>query len=130
MQYYHFWPKWGQKSIFVKKQRHIRISHPQISLGGNFQVVSSILKFQPFLAILAFSNSQKWLKNQNFEKMKNTTPYICLDYRKTPKFKQSDQWCSLGRDPKFADKSDRHTYIQTNMHTYKHTYIHTYIHTF
>ena len=43
----------------------------QISLDGNFQVLRSILNFQPFLAILAFLSGQKWLKNQKFEKMKN-----------------------------------------------------------
>ena len=69
------------KNYFVESQYHVGIPHPQVSLGGNFQVLSSILKFQPSLAILAFLNGQKWLKNQNFEKMKNSPSDICLENR-------------------------------------------------
>ena len=37
------------KSLRISKiQHHILIPHPQISLGGSFQVHTSILKFQTF----------------------------------------------------------------------------------
>jgi len=51
---------------FFKIQPHIRIPHPQISLGGNFQVLSSILIFQPFFSHFShFLMAKNGHKNQN-----------------------------------------------------------------
>ena len=55
----------------------------------------------PFLAVLAFLNGQKWLENENFEKMKKYPPDIYLDYRIAQKKQNFDQRLSLKRDPKF-----------------------------
>ena len=72
---------------FFKIQPHIRIPHPQISLGGNFQVLSSILIFQPFLAILAIFEWPKMAIKIKIRPTKNiyTPTIVPNDVRNTRK---------------------------------------------
>ena len=68
--------------------------------------------FWPFFRILSPPKSPR---NENFEKMKKTTPDIFIKYQKNPQTHILDKLASRECAPTDAKKWDRHTYIHSGL---------------
>ena len=80
---------------------------------ANWTILSQKKNFpkKNFWPFFRFLSPPKSPKNENFEKMKKTTPDIFLKYHKNPQTHILDKLASRECAPTDAKKWDRHTYI-------------------
>ena len=97
-----------------KKTKILKIAQNMIFLRiERFWVEKNFFPKKIFWPFFRFLSPPKSPKNENFEKMKKTTPDIFLKYQKNPQTHIFDKLASRECAPTDAKKWDRHTYIHT-----------------